>query len=97
MPLQPVHEFISYAAIITIAAQFLFVINVFWSMFAGRKASENPWESTTLEWTIPSPPPHDNFGGKIPVVYHGPYEYAVPGAAKDYIMQTSPEKAATQH
>jgi cytochrome c oxidase subunit 1 len=95
MPLQPVHEFISYAAIVVITAQLLFVINVFWSMFSGKKASENPWECTTLEWTIPSPPPHDNFGGKTPVVYHGAYEYAVPGAEKDYIMQTSPEKAAT--
>ena len=90
--LQPVHVFISTAAIITISAQLLFVLNVFWSMFRGEKASENPWECTTLEWTIPSPPPHDNFAGKIPTVYHGPYEYSVPGAPKDYIMQTSPEK-----
>jgi hypothetical protein len=24
------------------------------------------------------------------VVYHGPYEYSVPGAPKDYVMQTDP-------
>jgi len=24
------------------------------------------------------------------VVNHGPYEYSVPGAPKDYIMQTDP-------
>jgi cytochrome c oxidase subunit 1 len=89
-PLQASHEFISIAAIITIAAQLVFVVNVFWSMFRGKKASENPWEATTLEWTVPSPPPHDNFGGKFPVVYRGPYEYSVPGAAQDYIMQTAP-------
>jgi cytochrome c oxidase subunit 1 len=92
-PLQPVHEFISIAAIITIAAQLLFVINFFWSLRRGAKASENPWEATTLEWTVPSPPPHDNFGGKYPVVHHGPYEYSVPGAPRDYIMQTDPETA----
>ena len=40
----------------------------------------NPWNSTTLEWTIPSPPPFDNFAGVHPVVNHGPYEYSVPGA-----------------
>ena len=34
----------TYAAIITIAAQFIFVINLFWSMFKGPKASDNPWE-----------------------------------------------------
>jgi cytochrome c oxidase subunit 1 len=89
--LQPVHEFITIAAIITIGAQILFVINVFWSMWGGKKASENPWEATTLEWTIPSPPPHDNFGGNIPVVYRGPYEYSVPGVEQDYIMQTTPD------
>jgi cytochrome c oxidase subunit 1 len=93
-PMQPVHEFITIAAMITIGAQLIFVLNVFWSMFAGKKAGMNPWECTTLEWTVPSPPPHDNFGGKFPVVRHGPYEYSVPGAAKDYIMQDSEEKVA---
>ena len=39
---------------------------------------------------MPSPPPFDNFAGVHPVVNHGPYEYSVPGAAKDYIMQTDP-------
>jgi len=87
---QPFHIFITIAAIITATAQILFLVNLFWSLFKGAKAPENPWEATTLEWTIPSPPPHDNFGGKVPVVHHGPYEYSVPGAPKDYVMQTDP-------
>ena len=91
--LQPVHEFISIAAMITIAVQILFVFNFFWSLYRGPKASENPWEATTLEWTVPSPPPHDNFGGRSPVVYRGAYEYAVPGAPQDYVMQTTPDQA----
>ncbi|HTW31359.1 MAG TPA: cbb3-type cytochrome c oxidase subunit I [Candidatus Sulfotelmatobacter sp.] len=86
----PLQTFMTYAAIITIAAQFIFLINLFWSMFKGPKASDNPWEATTLEWTTTTPPPHDNFGGKTPVVHHGPYEYGVPGAPKDYVMQTDP-------
>jgi cytochrome c oxidase subunit I len=86
----PLNTFMTYAAFVTIAAQFIFVINLFWSMFKGPKASDNPWEATTLEWTTGTPPPHDNFGGKTPVVYHGPYEYSVPGAPKDYVMQTDP-------
>jgi cytochrome c oxidase subunit I len=93
--LMPLHAFMTYAAIITIAAQFIFVINLFWSMFKGPKASDNPWEATTLEWTTTTPPPHDNFGGVTPVVNHGPYEYGVPGAARDYVMQTDPVSAAT--
>jgi cytochrome c oxidase subunit 1 len=88
--LMPIHQFMTYAAIITITAQFIFVINLFWSMFKGPKASDNPWESTTLEWTTATPPPHDNFGGVTPVVHNGPYEYGVPGAARDYVMQTDP-------
>ena len=93
--LLPLQTFMTYAAIITIAAQFIFVINLFWSMFKGPKASDNPWEATTLEWTTATPPPHDNFGGVTPVVNHGPYEYGVPGAAKDYVMQTDPATTAT--
>jgi cytochrome c oxidase subunit I len=93
--LVPLNRFITYAAIITIAAQFIFVINLFWSMFKGPKASDNPWESTTLEWITATPPPHDNFGGKTPVVHHGPYEYSVPGAPKDYTMQTDPATVPT--
>ena len=91
-PLQDVHEFISMAAFVTIAAQFIFVVNFFWCLFRGKRAEEaNPWEATTLEWTVPSPPPHENFGGRFPTVYRGPYEYGVPGASQDYVMQDSPE------
>ena len=86
--LVPLQTFMTYAAIVTIAAQLIFVINLFWSMFKGPKASDNPWEATTLEWTTATPPPHDNFGGVTPVVHNGPYEYGVPGAAKDFVMQT---------
>jgi len=96
-PLVSLQEFITYAAIVTIAAQFIFVFNLFWSMFKGAKASENPWEATTLEWTVPSPPPHDNFGGKTPVVHHGPYEYSVPGAPRDYVMQTEEIEIKAAH
>ena len=88
--LMPVHAFMTWAAVFTAVAQILFVINLVWSLKKGAKAPVNPWNSTTLEWTVPSPPPFDNFAGKHPVVNHGPYEYSVPGAAKDYIMQTDP-------
>jgi len=91
----PLQTFMTYAAIITIAAQFIFLVNLFWSMFKGPKASDNPWEATTLEWTTTTPPPHDNFGGRTPVVHHGPYEYGVPGAPKDYVMQNDPATIAT--
>jgi cytochrome c oxidase subunit 1 len=90
-PLMGVHNFISHAAFVTGAIQLVFIFNLFWSMFKGKKAAENPWEATTLEWTVPSPPPHDNFAGRHPVVHRGAYEFSVPGAAKDYVMQDSPK------
>ena len=88
--LVPLQTFMTYAAFVTIAVQFVFLFNLFWSMKNGEKANDNPWEATTLEWTTATPPPHDNFGGRTPVVHHGPYEYSVPGAARDYTMQTDP-------
>ncbi len=89
--LTPIQVFISIAAFITIGSQFIFLFNLFWSMWKGKRASDNPWEATTLEWITATPPPHDNFGGQTPVVHNGPYEYSVPGAPKDFVMQTDPE------
>src|SRR6266568_4045192 len=83
--------FVTVAAIITVAIQIVFYFNLVWSLFWGKKASDNPWEATTLEWTTATPPPHDNFAGHVPVVYRGPYEFSVPGAPNDYVMQTEPE------
>jgi len=41
----------------------IFFVNVIWSMKAGKKAEGNPWGdgATTLEWTLPSPPPFHQF------------------------------------
>jgi cytochrome c oxidase subunit 1 len=82
--------FVSVAAIITFAAQFIFLFNFFYSMYRGRKASLNPWNSTTLEWTTPLHPGHGNWPGEIPTVYRWPYDYSKPGAAEDFIPQTVP-------
>jgi cytochrome c oxidase subunit 1 len=89
----PIHSFMSWAAYITAAAQIIFLINLIWSIKKGPKASINPWNATSLEWTIPSPPPHDNFNGVHPVINHGPYEYSVPGHERDFIMQNDPAGA----
>jgi cytochrome c oxidase subunit 1 len=97
-PLIPVHQFITVAAIVTGVAQFLFLYNLIHSYYAGEIAPLNPWEATSLEWSTPSsPPPFDNFGGQLPVVYHDPYQYGVEGAAGDYVMQTSPEQVKGGH
>src|SRR5271169_3525201 len=92
-PLIPLHRFITVAAILTGLAQFIFLYNLIHSRFWGRIAPANPWEATTLEWSTPTtPPPHNNFGDKLPEVFHDPYQYGVQGSTGDYVMQTSPEK-----
>ena len=80
---------ISWAAWIMGLFQLPFIINFFWSIRHGEKVSDNPWDATTLEWLAPSPPPHGNFV-ETPVAYRGPYEYSLPGAAKDFTMQNEP-------
>ncbi len=87
LPLQHWNVFITISAFALGLAQIPFVINFIWSLFAGRKAPINPWESTTLEWTAPSPPPHLNWGPTLPTVYRGPYEYSSPEVEEDYLPQ----------
>ncbi|GAB4241374.1 MAG: cytochrome c oxidase subunit I [Candidatus Methylacidiphilales bacterium] len=92
---QPINELVTLAAFGLGFAQFIFVWNLFYSMFKGEKAGKNPWRATTLEWTVPSPPGHGNFE-KTPVVYNGPYEYSVPGMEQDYLPQNEPAPAAAK-
>jgi len=90
-PYLPVHKFVSIAAFVTGAGQFLFLFNLIYSRFRGAPAPDNPWNATSLEWSTSSPPPWNNFGGRHPVVYHDPYQYGVKGSKGDYVMQDSPE------
>jgi len=97
-PLIPVHKFITVAALCTGAAQLVFLYNLVHSRFRGEPATDNPWQATSLEWSTPTtPPPHNNFGDKLPVVYHDPYQYGVQSSAGDYVMQASPEKVNSPH
>jgi cytochrome c oxidase subunit 1 len=81
---------VSIAAIFTFAVQFIFLFNLFYSIFKGRKAPQNPWKSNTLEWTAPLNPGHGNWVGEIPHVYRWPYDYSKPGAEDDFIPQNVP-------
>jgi cytochrome c oxidase subunit 1 len=76
----------TYALIVMMIFQFVFIWNFMWSIFMGKKAGNNPWDANTLEWQAPSPPPHGNFA-ELPTVYRGPYEYSVPGRESDFWPQ----------
>ncbi len=88
-PLQPLNTFISVSAFVLGAAQLLFLFNLVWTLWRGRRVEENPWRANTLEWTLPSPPPHGNFEA-MPTVYRGPYEYSSPDHDADFWPQSEP-------
>ncbi|MBI4501273.1 MAG: cbb3-type cytochrome c oxidase subunit I, partial [Gemmatimonadetes bacterium] len=88
--LQWLNVFISAALFLAAAAQVLFFVNLFWSMFKKERASANPWHSATLEWTTASPAPHLNWI-EVPAVYRGPYDYRTEGKLRAFRPQTSPE------
>ncbi len=98
--MQPINVIITMGAISLGAAQLIFFFNFFYSIFAGRHASRNPWQANTLEWEAPTPPPHGNFPGPLPTVYRGPYEYSSPLVTEDYLPQArrlEPQVAGAGH
>jgi cytochrome c oxidase subunit I len=83
-----IRNFITGAILVTVLVQGLFLVNFLWSLFRGERVLENnPWRATTLEWTVSSPPPADDFGANAPVVYRGAYEFTVPEVAEDFVPQ----------
>ncbi|OWV85459.1 cytochrome ubiquinol oxidase subunit I [Rhizobium sp. N122] len=59
--------FVSLSAVILAAGFLIFFIDVLRSVRHGPEAGSNPWNASTLEWAMPSPPPPYNFR-HIPVV-----------------------------
>ncbi|MBK8484301.1 MAG: cbb3-type cytochrome c oxidase subunit I [Saprospiraceae bacterium] len=83
------NKFITIAAIVTFFGQILFVVNFFWSMYRGRKMTEqNPYGSNSLEWTTPIDAGHGNWPEKIPTVQRWAYDYGKDD--KEFIQQHVP-------
>jgi len=74
--LQALNVWVSISAFVLGLSLLVFVFNFLKSTVIDdrRDLPENPWQSRGLEWTVPSPPPLDNFAA-IPIVTSGPYEY----------------------
>ena len=45
----------------------IFFYNALRSLLVGERAGPNPWDAPTLEWSVPSPPPPQNFD-VIPII-----------------------------
>ncbi|WP_082219245.1 cytochrome c oxidase subunit I [Massilia sp. NR 4-1] len=81
------NAFITVAALVVGVMQLLFVANLAWSTFRGKRADGNPWRAGSLEWQTPQTPPvHGNWGEALPMVYRGAYDYGRSGAS-DYLPQ----------
>jgi len=92
------NQIITAFAIIAALGQALFLFNFFYSIFRGPKAPQNPWNSTTLEWTTPVEHIHGNWPGELPTVHRWPYDYSKPGASQDFITQVTPlEEGEEEH
>ncbi len=85
--LADVNVIITIFAIITAAVQVVFLYNFFASMFFGKKAKQNPWNATTLEWTTPVEHIHGNWPGAIPSVYRWPYDYSKTNEDGEYVIK----------
>jgi cytochrome c oxidase subunit 1 len=91
------NAFITVVALFVGVTQLVFVLNLVWSLFRGRKADPNPWRAASLEWFTPQTPPvHGNWGAQLPVVHRWAYAYSVPGAPEDFIAQNAPPSAGGQ-
>lgn len=73
-PVKSLNLMMGWVALSLVFTQLLFFVNFIGSLFFGKKASSNPWESATLAWQTSSPPPEHNFDENI-IVYGGPHEY----------------------
>jgi cytochrome c oxidase subunit 1 len=51
----------------------LMSVNLYKGMRHGPLATKNPWGAATLEWTLPTPLPHESFHGDPPAPE--PYDY----------------------
>jgi len=92
-----VNKLITVSAIVAGFAQLLFLYNFFVSIFRGKKAEQNPWQSNTLEWTSPMDVRlHGNWPGELPTVYRGPYEYSRPDRESDFFPQNEEDANAPE-
>ena len=86
------NQIITMFALMGAAVQLVFLYNFMYNIFYGKKAPQNPWKSTTLEWTASQKHIHGNWQGKIPEVYRWPYDYSKPGYKEDFVPQHIPLK-----
>jgi cytochrome c oxidase subunit 1 len=75
--LQFLNDWVSVSAFVLGASMLIFLANLVWSLvFARVPAEQNPWQSKSLEWQVPTPVPSYDFE-RIPVIESDPYPYGI--------------------
>ena len=72
---QSFHVIATVGSWILVLGIIIMIVNLLYALKKGAPALANPWGGKTLEWTVPSPPPTENFA-TIPVVTTGPYDFS---------------------
>ena len=81
-PFATANTIASLFAILIAASVFVAVYNVIYTLVRGEPATANEWGGKTLEWTLPTPVPLENFE-HLPVVTSPPYDYGAPVPAAE--------------
>ena len=76
----------SWGAWILALFQIPFIFNFFWSIWKGQKVGDNPGTRRRSSGRRPRRRRTATSPSR-PQAYRGPYEYSVPGAAKDFSPQ----------
>ena len=79
---EPGNFFAGFGAVIMVAGMVIIGVNLLIGLVRGKAVAADPWGGTTLEWSIPSPPPLHNFVSS-PHIKDYPYDFSdvVKGAA----------------
>jgi len=93
--LQNLNDFVSASAYVLGFSMLIFLANLIYSLvFARVPAPDNPWESKSIEWQLPTPVPVLDFD-RIPVFNTTPYEYGVEDAPPVASLEPSPVPAGS--
>ena len=68
------HQVATYGSWVLVLGIIIMFVVLIRGLFTGKPSGSNPWEGTTLEWSIEGLPPLENFD-EIPEVTGGPYDH----------------------
>lgn len=71
------HQIATVGSWIMVAGILIMVWNLVRGLRRKVEVPGNPWGGVTLEWSVPSPPPTENFG-ELPTITEDPYQFNPP-------------------